>query len=359
MRKDRPCTKNMLGGDVVIRLGIVGTDHIAARMIKCVAQLPDVRITAIATTTQGPAAPLARPIDAAVCDNEVDLAARDDVDAVYVTNSRPNHAAAVRAAIAAGKHVLVEKPIALTAKESASLVAAARKAKVLLVENLWCLAVPAAQALIDHADRQTFGKPVLFSLDFGFPVKPELYPALFSPQLGVLRDRAVYGIAFAQRLLGPIDDMSAYVNWLGDVDTSATLTLRHRSGALSKLGFSFDALLANKATLACSGGIFRLEPSFGAESLISQVAEAQVGPLTKVRGNRIRSLPMVKALRRWRKASKPETFAFGTDVHLPMLRHFVDLIAAGKTESPLVPLDLSLDTQRHVESVRERVRAAA
>jgi predicted dehydrogenase len=343
----------------MIRLGIVGTDHIAERMIKCVAQLPDVRVTAIATTSQGPAAPLAEPLGAAVCDDEDALVSRDDVDAVYVTNSRPNHAAAVRAAIAAGKPVLVEKPIALTAEESTTLVAAARKANVLLVENLWCLASPASQALIDHADRQTFGKPVLFSMDFGFPVTPELYPALFSPQLGVLRDRGVYGIAFAQRLLGPIEEQSAYVNWLGDTDTSATLTLRHRSGALSKLGFSFDALLTNKATLACNRGIFRLEPALGAESLSSQIAEAQIGPLTKVRANRIRSLPMVKALRRWRKTVKPETYAYGNDIHLPMLRHFVELVASGKTESPLATLDVSLETQRYIEIARERVSAAA
>lgn len=343
----------------MIRLGIVGTDHVAERMINCVAQLQDVQISAIASSTQGPAGPLAKAVGAAACETASELATRTDVDAVYVTSSNPHHAAGVRAAIAARKPVLVQKPISLSPEETASLVAAARQANVLLVENMWCLAVPAAQALIERADARTLGTPLLFSLDFGYPVKPSLYPALFSPDLGVLRDRGGYGIAFARRLLGPIADLTAHVNWQEDVDTSTTISLRHTSGALSKLGFSFDAMLSNKATLSCSGGIFRLEPSLGGESLMSQVAEAQIGPLTKPKRRRIRSFPMAQALNRWRKAPRPEKFPVGADLHLPMLRHFIDLVQAGATESPLAPLDLSVETQRLVEQARGRLGIAA
>ncbi len=343
----------------MIRLGIVGTDHLAQRMISCATHVPDVRITAIASTSQGPAGPLAQPLDAAVCDDATELASRADVDAVYVTNFNRDHAAATRAAIDAGKHVLVQKPIAMLPDETASVIAAARRANVLLVENLWCLTVPAAQALIERADAQTLGRPLAFSLDFGFPVQPDLYPALFSPDLGLLRDRGGYGIAFARRLLGPIADLSSHVNWEGDVDTSATIILRHTSGALSKLGFSFDALMSNKVNLSCSGGLYRLEPSLGGESLMSLVAEAQIGPLAKPRTKRARSFPMVQALRRWRRSPKAEKFPIGGDLHLPMLRHFVDLILTGQTESPLVPLDLSFETQCLVEMARSKVSAAA
>ncbi|MES2145874.1 MAG: Gfo/Idh/MocA family oxidoreductase [Pseudomonadota bacterium] len=343
----------------MIGLGIVGTDHLAIRMIKCVAQVEGVRVTAIASTKQGPAGPLADPLGAAVCADPAELASRPDVDAVYVNNSGPYHADAVRVAIAAGKPVLVQKPIALTVPETEEIVALARKAGVLLVENLWCLTVPAAQTLIARADTAAMGKPHAFSLDFGFPVKPELYPALFSPELGVLRDRAGYGIALARRLLGPVADLTAQVNWLGNVDTSAMILLRHRSGAMSKLGFSFDALMSNKATLACSGGLYRLEPSLGGTSLMSQVAEAQIGPLTKPPRRRIASLTMGKALRRFSRTPKAARYPLGSDLHLPMLRHFVDLVRAGRPESPLVPLDLSVETQRLVEQARTRVDLAA
>lgn len=343
----------------MIRLGIVGTDHIAQRMIACVAQMPGVRVTAIATTSQGSAAPLAQPIGATVCSDAAELAARRDVDAVYVANANPHHAAATRAAIAARKPVLVQKPIALSPEESAQVVAAARQANVLMVENMWCLALPAAQALIERADARTLGTPLIFTLDFGYPVKPELYPALFSAELGVLRDRAAYGVAFARRILGPVVDSSAQVTWLGSVDTSAMISLRHASGAMSTLGFSFDALLSNKASLSCTGGIFHLSPSLGSVQLASEAAAVQIGPLTKRPPRRIRSFPVSKVLKRWRRAPKPEKMPYGSDMHLPMLRHFIALVEAGQTESTLVPLDLSIDAQNLVENMRARFTKAA
>ncbi len=54
-----------------------------------------------------------------------DLVARDDVDVVFVLNSTEYHAECAIAACNAGKHVLIEKPIALTI-EDASLIASAR-----------------------------------------------------------------------------------------------------------------------------------------------------------------------------------------------------------------------------------------
>jgi scyllo-inositol 2-dehydrogenase (NADP+) len=343
----------------MVRLGIVGTDHIASRMIACVAQLKDVRVTAIASSSQGHADPLAGPLHAAVCTDAEELSSRSDVDAVYVANANPHHAEAVRAAIASRKPVLVQKPIAMTPEESANVIGAARQAHVLLVENHWALAVPAAQILIGHADAQTLGEPLVFSLDFGYPVTPDLYPALFSPQLGVLRDRAGYGIAFAHRLLGPIADITAHVTWHDGVDTSATISLQHASGGMSKLGVSFDALLTNKATLACSRGLYRLEPSLGGESLTTQQAEAQIGPLTIPRRRPLRALSVSRALHKLRGTPKADKYRIGSDLHLPMLRHFIELVQAGKVESPLVPLDLSLETQRLVEIARQKVSVAA
>jgi predicted dehydrogenase len=344
---------------VMIRLGIVGTDHVAMRMINCAAQLQDVRITAICSTPQGPANALAQPLGAAICDNASELSSRSDVDAVYVTSKNADHAADARAAIGAGKPVLVQKPIAMTPEESASVVAAARDANVLLLENMWCLTVPAAQAMIHRADARALGQPRLFSLDFGYPVTPDLYPALFSPDLGVLRDRGGYGIAFATRLLGPVVEISSQVTWQNGVDTSATVSLRHVSGGLSHLSFSFDAILSNKATLSCTGGLYQVEPSLGSENLISQVAAAQIGPLTKPQRLRLRSITMGQALKRLRKAPRPEKLGYGSDLHLPMLRHFLELVKTGQKDSPLVPMDLSVTTQTLVERIRAQIGQAA
>lgn len=61
------------------------------------------------------------------------LVARDDVDAVVVATPNVLHAQQALAAIAAGKHVLVEKPFTVTVPEADRVLAAAREARVLVM----------------------------------------------------------------------------------------------------------------------------------------------------------------------------------------------------------------------------------
>ena len=61
-----------------------------------------------------------------------DLVAQDDVDAVLVANPDAYHAAVTLAAIAAGKHVLVEKPMCMTLREADEISAAQERAGVIV-----------------------------------------------------------------------------------------------------------------------------------------------------------------------------------------------------------------------------------
>jgi predicted dehydrogenase len=66
-----------------------------------------------------------------------DLLADDDVEAVYISLHNEAHLRWATAALAAGKHVLCEKPLGLTATEVDDMVAAADQAGLLLVEAVW------------------------------------------------------------------------------------------------------------------------------------------------------------------------------------------------------------------------------
>lgn len=70
---------------------------------------------------------------------------RDDVDAVAIATPAATHAPIALAALAAGKHVVVEKPLADTPEAAAAMVRAAEQAdRVLMIDHTYCY-TPAVQ----------------------------------------------------------------------------------------------------------------------------------------------------------------------------------------------------------------------
>lgn len=63
------------------------------------------------------------------------MLADDDIGAVYISTTNDKHFAQSKSAIAAGKHVLCEKPLAMSAADAATMVTAAEKAGVVLATN--------------------------------------------------------------------------------------------------------------------------------------------------------------------------------------------------------------------------------
>lgn len=346
-----------------IRLGIVGTGRMAATMVRTVATLPEVKVTAVAS---GDAKRAERFGDIFGVTNSstsaAELAGRSDVDAIYVANRTADHVAAAKVALSAGKPVLVEKPLAITQQEGAVLVAEARSRRCLLVENMWCLTLPAYCELSSRLKGGEYGSAVHLAFDFGYPMDRQTYPSLFDlSDGGVLRDRAVYGVSLALNLLGPVQALhSSILRDQDGLDVAAAMQLVHASGAISQLAFAINALMSNSATLACTKGVLRLDaPTIGAESVsVRQMAPLSASDFLKPQSSkaqlvaRLKAIPAFRQLNRRRSAPRSTFLSYGADPYRPALRHFCDLVRAGQTESPLIPLDLSLDTLRLVDAAR-------
>ena len=120
----------------MIRIGILGAARIAPRGIVTPANaLLGAEVVAIGARNleraQNFAAQHAIPI---ACGSYAELVARDDIDLVYVALPPSAHLEWCTAAVAHGKHVLVEKPFASNAQDAAQMVAAARLANRHLIE---------------------------------------------------------------------------------------------------------------------------------------------------------------------------------------------------------------------------------
>lgn len=87
-----------------------------------------------------------------------DIVTRDDVDAVIIATPNFTHAPIARAAIAAGKHVLCEKPLALTAAEARELAAAADRAGIRHMTAFTYRFVPAMRYLAHLVTRGELGE---------------------------------------------------------------------------------------------------------------------------------------------------------------------------------------------------------
>ena len=120
-----------------LRLGVLGVARIAVGAIFPAAEHTDaVEIAAIATRrgVKGAAVRELAP-EAQIFDDYDALLGSPDVDAVYVPLPNSLHAEWTLKAIAAGKHVLCEKPFALNAAEAERAVEAARGANLTLMEG--------------------------------------------------------------------------------------------------------------------------------------------------------------------------------------------------------------------------------
>jgi xylose dehydrogenase (NAD/NADP) len=119
----------------MIRFGILGTARIARALFGM--PLTNVEITAIASRDEARAGSFARQYNIPRSYSSYDaLIADRNIEAVYIPLPQHLHHEYVVKAATAGKHVLVEKPVALTVAEVKSMQAACKKNDVLFMEAL-------------------------------------------------------------------------------------------------------------------------------------------------------------------------------------------------------------------------------
>ena len=110
-----------------VRWGFIGAGDIAEVMAAALAKHTNQRVVAVGSQTPGKGKAFADRFGIERhYDNYADLANDPEVDIVYVATLPHTHLADARHAIRAGKHVLIEKPSTMTAKDTETLYAEAK-----------------------------------------------------------------------------------------------------------------------------------------------------------------------------------------------------------------------------------------
>jgi predicted dehydrogenase len=158
-----------------------------------------------------------------------------DVDAVAIVTPTATHHGLVKQALLAGKHVLVEKPIANDLPEAEELGAlAADRGLVLLVGHVF-LYNPAVERVKEYLDQGLIGKPYYLSM-----VRTNLGP--IRVDVNVAWDLASHDISIANYWLGasPIAASASGGTWINDgIPDAAFIVLRYPNNVLVNLQVSW------------------------------------------------------------------------------------------------------------------------
>ncbi|WP_043174235.1 Gfo/Idh/MocA family protein [Streptomyces sp. NRRL B-24484] len=250
-----------------VRIGIMGCADIARRrMLPAMAAADDMEVVAVASRTGPTAEELAGAYGCRPVTGYDGLLALPEVDAVYVPLPLALHARWAEAALRAGKHVLVEKPLTADPRETRRLLDLARSRGLVLMENVMFVhhhRHDAVRRLLEHG---AIGELRSFHADFTVPRLPD-DDIRYRPELGggALWDVGLYPVRAAMHFLG--DDLEVVGAALGAgpgrrVDTSGAVLLRRRDGVTAQLAFGLDHAYASRYRLCGSTGQIRVDRAF-------------------------------------------------------------------------------------------------
>ncbi|MCA0297151.1 MAG: Gfo/Idh/MocA family oxidoreductase [Actinobacteria bacterium] len=189
-----------------LSIGVVGSGRIARRFVQEARFVSGVDVESVYSRTLANARRFADELElASVHDSYEDLLAA--VDAVYIASPHGHHYEQARTAIEAGRHVLCEKPIALTTAEAEDLFARAKAADVVLLEALKTAFLPGFQRMVGVARSGSIGD--IRAVEATFTKLVHGGRELAGPEGGSISELASYPLLAIVKLLGTEPDRLA------------------------------------------------------------------------------------------------------------------------------------------------------
>ncbi|MBP2171053.1 putative dehydrogenase [Erwinia toletana] len=264
-----------------LRWGIIGPGWIADHFARALCEYSAQQLVAVASRSQQKGDAFAARWGIPQVFTCVDeMLARPDIDAVYIATPHNHHYPDGLKVLSAGKHTLIEKPLALNAREGAELQARARQQDVLCMEAMWCDFTPKYDVLSQLLADGVLGDLHTLIADHGEFFTPD--HRIFNPELagGPMLDLGSYLIALSMKVGGAPESIVASGQPApGGVNGQASMLLTHANGMHSVLNTTLfsntpgGAVIAGRdATILIDGqfyapGAFTLTASQGGKSL--------------------------------------------------------------------------------------------
>jgi len=179
-----------------INVGVVGCGYWGPNLIRNFRSLPDCRMKVICDVSEDRLRHMRSLYPEIAGETSLDkFLAFDGLDAVVIATSVRHHFPMAKAALNAGKHVMIEKPMAASVAECDELVAlAAKKGLVIMVGHTF-LYSPAVRKIKEIVDRHDIG-------DIRYISARRLNLGLFQKDINVAWDLAPHDISIIQYIMG-------------------------------------------------------------------------------------------------------------------------------------------------------------
>ncbi|PNH83800.1 Gfo/Idh/MocA family protein [Arthrobacter sp. AFG20] len=259
-------TKQHTGtSDGQIRWGILGTGFIAGLQTQDLAE-NGFKVQAVGSRNAESSNAFSEKfaIPAAHASYEA-LVADPDVDVVYVASPHTYHHAHALLALNAGKHVLVEKPFTINAREAQEIFALAEAKGLVALEAMWSRFLPHMIRLREIIAEGSLGqiRKVTASHNQNLPKDPA--HRLNDPALGggALLDLGVYPVSFAIDVLGMPDTIRASASMTATgVDRQTAAIFEYADGQQALLDCALDIASNNRAVVIGTEGWIDIESTW-------------------------------------------------------------------------------------------------
>ncbi|MDD5410663.1 MAG: Gfo/Idh/MocA family oxidoreductase [Methylobacter sp.] len=233
-----------------LRWGILGAARVNERLLPAIVEAPNAELVAIASRRPGAAAQTLAQYapqqqNVRTYDNLNALLEDDEIDAVYLPLANREHAEWALLAIEYGKHVLCEKPMALTVADIEAIDYAARQHKVTVMEGFMYRFHPQHARVQELIRSGTIGEIRSVRASYSFMMRPaRMYRLTESIEHGggAMWDIGCYAIHSARMFFeeAPIavTAMSKYVESGADIATSGIIDFG--PGKFAHFDFSFE-----------------------------------------------------------------------------------------------------------------------
>ncbi|PWI44850.1 Gfo/Idh/MocA family oxidoreductase [Streptomyces sp. ICBB 8177] len=318
----------------VLRWGVLGPGGIAATFVEALRTYTHQQVVAVGSRSAERAEAFARRFAIpAAHGSYAGLLADDRVDIVYVASPHSEHFAHAKAAIEAGRHVLVEKAFTRNAREAEELVAAARSRGVFLMEAMWTRCLPQTDVVRQCLESGALGEVRAVFADLGRRMDPDPANRCFAPELagGALLDLGVYPLSFASMALGPcsVASVAGSATHTG-VDGEASVILVNDDGAHGIVHTTMYARTPTTASICGSLGRLELRGEFHTPTTMDLFDRA---------GRLVDS---------YRPVVSDDGYAYEA-------AEAARCVAGGRLESQLMPLEETLRLMRMLDDVRGRL----